>query len=156
MKWLKMSIIITWAVAGARTGAASSPPPLAGEGQGGGAQDNRSSHPRPTPPPQAGEGADHFTDRFRADKQGLRKKGHRNLSVHGETARDADRLAGDVGGVLGQTEAEEPGIILRHAEPPHRDGPLEPFGDAGAVGAFEKAAANTVIGRPGADRMEDP
>src|SRR5206468_3622738 len=81
MKWLKMSIIITWSVAGATNGAASSPPPLAGEGQGGGAQDNRSSHPLPTPPPQPGGGADHFTDRLREAKQGRRKKGHRDDSA---------------------------------------------------------------------------
>src|SRR5262245_64855613 len=79
----------------------------------------------------------------------------RVLSVHGETARDADRLAGDVGGVIGQQEGDEPGIIFRHAEPPHRDGALEPFGDARAVGAFEKAAQNGGIGRAGADRIED-
>src|SRR5262249_50684528 len=78
-----------------------------------------------------------------------------HLSVHGETARDADGLASDVGGVIGQQEGDEPGVILRGAEPPHRDGALEPFGDARAVGAFEKAAQNGGIGRAGADRIED-
>src|SRR5262249_50721244 len=40
--------------------ATSSPPPLAGEGQGGGTQQGSSeqAHPLPNPPPQAGEGAD--------------------------------------------------------------------------------------------------
>src|SRR5258708_14787519 len=88
---------------------------------------------------------------FARTSRGVRKKSHDGLSVHGETARDADRLAGDVGGVIGQQEGDEPGIILRHPESPHRDGPLEPFGDAGAVGAFEKAAENGGGGRAGAD-----
>src|SRR5260370_7284819 len=91
---------------------------------------------------------------FARTSRGVRKKSHDGLSVHGETARDADRLAGDVGGVIGQQEGDEPGIILRHPESPHRDGPLEPFGDAGAVGAFEKAAENGGVGRAGADRIE--
>jgi HemY protein len=44
----------------AQTRAAASPPPLAGEGQGGGTQKDTlvQAHPLPTPPPQAGEGAD--------------------------------------------------------------------------------------------------
>src|SRR5262245_24991267 len=63
---------------------------------------------------------------------------HHGLSMHGEPARDADGLAGDVCGVIGQQEGDEPGIIFRHAQPPHRDGALEPFGDARAVGAFQK------------------
>jgi len=39
--------------------APASPPPLAGEGQGGGMQQGSrvQAHPLPTPPPQAGEGA---------------------------------------------------------------------------------------------------
>src|SRR5215831_7616524 len=163
MKWLKISIIITRSVAAATNGATSSPPPQAGEGQGGGTQYDRASHPLPTRPPQAGEGADRAcgpTDSisptaFAWTSRAFRKKGHHGLSVHGETARDADRLAGDVGGVIGQQEGDEPGIILRHAESPHRDGPLEPIGDAGAVGAFEKAAENGGVGRARADRIED-
>src|SRR6478752_5094912 len=78
-----------------------------------------------------------------------------SLSVHGETARYADGLAGDVGGVIGQQEGDEPRIILRYAEAPHRDGALEPLGEAGAVGAFEKAAQNGGVGRSGTERIED-
>ena len=78
-----------------------------------------------------------------------------SLPVHGETARHTDRLAGDVGGVIGQQEGHEPRIILRYAEAPHRDRALEPLGDAGAVRAFEKAAQNGGVGRAGADRIED-
>src|SRR5439155_11053836 len=49
---------------GCASSATSSPPPLAGEGQGGGMQHERTFQlaplptPFPTPPPQAGEGAD--------------------------------------------------------------------------------------------------
>src|SRR4029453_1176203 len=60
----------------------------------------------------------------------------RASSVHGETAGDADGLAGDVGGVIREEEGDQPRIVFRGAEPPHRDGALEAFGDAGAVGAF--------------------
>src|SRR5215831_1858847 len=43
-----------------KAGATSSPPPLAGEGQGGGGQYDRAFLPTPSPPlpPLAGEGAD--------------------------------------------------------------------------------------------------
>src|SRR5262245_11118734 len=78
---------------------------------------------------------------------------HRS-SMHGEPARDADRLAGHVGGVIGEQESDEPRIILRHAEPPHRNGALEPFGDARALGPFEEAAQNGGVGRAGANRIE--
>src|ERR1700757_3858452 len=37
---------------------------------------------------------------FARTSRGFRKKSHDGLSVHGETARDADGLAGDVGGVI--------------------------------------------------------
>src|SRR5215211_1120061 len=45
---------------GSKRAAPASPPPLAGEGQGGGMQKDScaQAHPLPTPPPQAGEGAD--------------------------------------------------------------------------------------------------
>jgi itaconate CoA-transferase len=45
---------------GNKRAAPASPPPLAGEGQGGGTQKDScvQAHPLPTPPPQAGEGAD--------------------------------------------------------------------------------------------------
>ena len=75
--------------------------------------------------------------------------------MHGETARDADGLAGDVGGVVRQQEGDQPRIVFRHAEAPHRNGALEPLGDAGAVRAFEKAAQDRGIGRAGTERVED-
>src|SRR5262249_36321979 len=75
--------------------------------------------------------------------------------MHGGTARDADGLASDVGGVVGQQEGDESGVILRRAEPPHRNRALEPFGDARAVGPFEKAAQNGGIGRARAERIGD-
>src|SRR5262249_2473346 len=76
-------------------------------------------------------------------------------SMHGETAGDADRLAGDVGGIVGEEERDQPGIVSRRAEASHRDGALEPFGDAGAIRAFQKAAQNGGVGRAGTDRVED-
>src|SRR4051812_9844031 len=75
--------------------------------------------------------------------------------MHGETTRDADRLPGDVGGIVRQQESHEPRIILRYADAPHRDRALEPLGDAGAVGAFEKAAQNGGVGRTWTERIED-
>src|SRR5262245_34897793 len=76
-------------------------------------------------------------------------------SMHGETAGDADRLAGDVGGIVGKEEGNQPRIVFRRTEASHRDGTLEPFGDAGAVRAFQKAAQNGGVGRAGTDRVED-
>src|SRR5262249_31972107 len=51
--------------------------------------------------------------------------GH-DSSMHGEAAGYADRLAGDVGGIVRQQEGDQPGIILRPTEPAHRDRALEP------------------------------
>ena len=51
--------------------------------------------------------------------------------MHGQAARDADGLAGDVGGVVRQKERDQAGIILRLSEPSHRNRALEPFGDRG-------------------------
>src|SRR5215471_18674850 len=76
-------------------------------------------------------------------------------SMHGEAAGDADGLAGDITGIVGKQEGHQPRIIFRDSETPHWDGALEPFGDAGAVRTFEKAAQNGGIGRAGTDRVED-
>src|SRR5262245_28306035 len=79
----------------------------------------------------------------------------RASSVHGEAAGDADGLAGDVGGVIREKEGDQPRIVFRRAEPPHRNGALEPLGDAGAVRPFEEAAQDGGIGRAGAEGVED-
>jgi hypothetical protein len=44
--------------------------------------------------------------------------------MHGEAARDADGLAGDVGRVVGQEERDKAGIVLGLTEPSHRNGAL--------------------------------
>ena len=69
--------------------------------------------------------------------------------MHGETAGDADGLAGDVGGVIRQQEGDQARVVFRHAEPPHRDGALEPFGDAGAVRPSIKLRRMAVSVGPG-------
>ena len=60
--------------------------------------------------------------------------------MHGETTRDADRLPGNVGGIVRQQEGDKPRVIFRHAETPHRNGALEPLGDARTIRAFQKTA----------------
>src|SRR5262245_47501673 len=69
--------------------------------------------------------------------------------MHGEPARDADRLARDIGGVVRQQERDQPWIILRHAEAPHRDGALEPFGDARPSAPSRKLRRMAVSVGPG-------
>src|SRR6266446_2019232 len=120
MKWLKMSIIIMRSVAGATNGATSSPPRMRGRDREGAC--NMIKHVTPSPPLPRKRGREQTelaapTDSisptaFARTSRGVRKKSHDGLSVHGETARDADRLASDVGGVIGQQEGDEPGIIL--------------------------------------------
>ena len=66
--------------------APASPPPLAGEGQGGGGHDDSAIMPPPTPPPQAGEGA---------GRVGWRDRDARRRSQFGPLAREDEvRLRG--------------------------------------------------------------
>src|SRR5262245_2481551 len=75
--------------------------------------------------------------------------------VHGEAARHADGLAGDIGRVVRQQERHDARIILRLAEPAHRDGALEPFRDLGAVRTVQETAQDCGVGRPRAQRVDD-
>ena len=50
-------------------------------------------------------------------------------AVHRQPARDADGLAGDVGGVVAGEEGNDAGIVIRLAEAPHRYGTLQAFSD---------------------------
>src|SRR5215510_15127347 len=74
-----MQTQVHWVATG---GATTSPPPLAGEGQGGGIQ-HRSQFacPLPTPPPQAGEGAG------RARGTAVPSRMRRDRCVHAFTLR---------------------------------------------------------------------
>ena len=78
-----------------------------------------------------------------------------NLEIHGETARDADGLAGDVGGIVGQQKRNQPRIVFRLAEAPHRDRAFERVGNAGAFRPLQKALQDRGVSRTRADGVDD-
>jgi HemY protein len=141
-----------------RMRAAASPPPLAGEGQGGGTQKDASvqAHPLPTPPPQAGEGdrarqadeaeyrfgpSPHETERAeRADEKGERaeeKESRRSPFFGGgagERRRRAAAMADESRAPRAEATPVAPPIIpLVHApdDPgPNGDAPPDPETEA--------------------------
>src|SRR5438876_7677506 len=78
-----------------------------------------------------------------------------SLAVHAETARDADRLAGDERSVVAGQEGHDAGVVVRHPDAPewyaahHRVADLLPL-----FARADEGVHRGRVGRAGADGVD--
>src|SRR3546814_12605004 len=77
------------------------------------------------------------------------------LSVHGQSAGDADRLSGDEPRIVAQEEGDNPWVVVGSTDTPHRNGPRHRLADLMARGrCLLKAVEKRRVGGSGANRIQ--